>query len=137
MKRRDFLCVLLMINEPTISFAAIRHAADENAYDRVIKKLFELSRFPASAACLSQQCCAETVSPMSDLEAFQRLSSQLGRSSSWVAVHDDAGLRRAIGELIQDDFENARTIEVDGWILSETEILCCHLITCCDGAHNL
>jgi hypothetical protein len=44
-----------------------------------------------------------------------------------VAHADTAALRRMLGEQLRSDFEHGRTVNVQGWILSETEGRLCAL----------
>jgi len=64
-----------------------------------------------------------------DAASLQRqlLPTDPGRSS---ALLDDVGrLRRYVRGRIEDDFDSGRTVQVHGWVLSETEARLCALVT--------
>jgi hypothetical protein len=47
-----------------------------------------------------------------------------------LSIAGDQELRRRLGAAVLGDFEEGRTVELDGWVLSLTEARLCALATC-------
>ena len=132
MKRRHFLWSLLLTHIIPTSAVAKIDAIGAGAASGVAKRVASMARFPASAVRISQEDDAENHAAFSELALLQKLSAKRGWPPFSVMDQSDLTLQQAIGELVQDDFERAKTIQVNGWILSETEVLCCRLIASVD-----
>ena len=56
------------------------------------------------------------------------LKSLLGCSSSHLLRMNDNELLATVSNRVMGDFDEARTIDLDSWLMSETEVLICALI---------
>jgi len=129
MKRRYFLCLLCSLG---IIPNSVQSRLPENENDRLQRihdRILSLSIYPKSARKIIDMCQPGTHQSQSPTGLLHELVSKLGLSPTYLLRLNDFELLEALRIRITKDFEESQTISVDGWVMSQTEMLCCGLIS--------
>ena len=129
MKRRHFLYSLgslgVVPQPPPVDRIP---SGERDRLRRIHNRIAHMTRHPASADEIAMVHLAEALNLPSTTELLTELVSKLGCPSCYLLDLSNAEFVKAINERIISDFAESKTINVDGWVMSDTEVLCCSLI---------
>jgi len=110
------------------SLAANDPIDGDHSLNQIRNRIANMSVCPISASQIAEIHLLENQNLPSETTRLKRLAFKLGWPSARLLSLSDAGFLAAINEQVVADFDAAQTIQVDGWVMSETEVLCCGLI---------
>jgi hypothetical protein len=123
--RRTVLGVTVATALFPFAAAKVRAAASVNGWSEAMHRLRLLQPAPASARRIAMayaNLCPEEAEPGA---ALCRIASALCLRLEQVAAQDEQALRWRIAARVRADFEEGRTVDIAGWMLSRTEVRLC------------
>lgn len=127
MERRRFLGALCALgaSSPALSNPLL----DEfRCQQSLHARIAGLSRHPASASHITKAYRAQLPHRHSVAVLLDELNTIFGSSPSHLLRIGDKELLAAFNHRIVKDFEEERTVKVNDWLMSETEVLFCALV---------
>lgn len=129
-KRQFIVGLLLAAFIPSIAKAA-RRTGGSAGTGQCSGLLVGAINGPESAQAIGRQALAEAAALANSVALvdvlIQRLSFGESEGEFTITSLSRGELRGRIDSAIRQDFDKARTLDVDGWVLSETEVNLCAL----------
>ncbi len=131
MERRHLLVALCALGTSFPVYGAPLYNKDHRR-QCLHARIARLSNHPASANQIADACFRYIQKQKIVAGAFDEFNNIFGCYSSDLACIDEAKMRTILRNAIMDDFEQGRTVNVDGWLMSKTELFFCALVSCHD-----
>lgn len=128
MKRRYLLSAFcaLAVGPSTLAYAqSLQDCCRQRGFH---ERIAELSRYPASAEQIAQIYQAGLPNPKPAAVVLDELEGIFGHPSAHLARLGDKELLAIVKSSITKDFEEAHIFDLNGWLMSKTEVLLCVLI---------